>query len=339
MTRRGFAAAVLGAIAWSSAGTASAQSKEDLTRASDLFKEGKALLKDGNDADACARFAESKALAPAVGVTLYLADCLQRIGKTASAWTEFRSAETLAREHHDKRADLAQHRAEALEPTLDRLTIRVSPALANASVLVACDGKAVSSSDWGVALPVDPGNHLILARAGGLLRAFQAHVDDSTPTASIDIDDLHEEKPAAHTPAARAEPLSPTESTASEPEKLAAAPGDSRRLLFSLALAGAGAVGIGVGLEFGAMAKSDRNKSDDGPCNVADFCTSQGLALRHQAINEALVSTIAVGAGVVALGAGAIVLLVTPHSSRPSAVVVAPAPVAGGAAAILHGQF
>ena len=98
-------------------------------------------------------------------------------------------------------------------------------------------------------------------------------------------------------------------------------------------------LGIGIGLEFGAMARSDRDKSNAGPCNAADFCDSQGLALRHQAINEALVSTLTAGAGVVALGAGAIVLLVTPHGSRASAVVVAPAPVAGGAAAILRGQF
>jgi hypothetical protein len=98
-------------------------------------------------------------------------------------------------------------------------------------------------------------------------------------------------------------------------------------------------VGIGIGLEFGAMARSDRDKSNDGPCDAADFCTSQGLALRHQAINEALVSTLATGAGIVALGAGAIVLLVTPHASRPSALVVTPTPVAGGAAAILRGHF
>jgi hypothetical protein len=336
--RRAFAPAALLTVACLTAGTANAQSKEDVARANDLFNEGKALLKSGSDADACARFADSKQLAPAVGVTLYLADCLQRIGKTASAWTEFRSAETLARQRNDKRADLAHRRAQALEPTLDRITIRVSPALASAAVQVACDGKPVASSDWGVALPVDPGNHLVLARADGLLRAFQAHVDDGTPTASVDIDELGEEKPVAAAATPRSEPVDPLESTASTPD--AATPHtDKGRLWLSLGLAGAGAVGIAVGLEYGAIARSDRDKSNAGPCNAADFCTAQGLSLRHDAINEALVSTLVFGAGVAALSAGAIVMFVGPHPSKAGAVTLTPTPVAGGAAALVQGRF
>ena len=97
-------------------GPARAQSKDDLARADTLFKEGVARLKQGDDAAACSRFAESKELAPAVGVSLYLADCLQRVGKPASAWREFRSAEALAIERKDKRASLAHHRAEVLAP-------------------------------------------------------------------------------------------------------------------------------------------------------------------------------------------------------------------------------
>ncbi len=335
--RREFAAAALLTVGCLT-GTANAQSKEDIARANDLFNQGKALLKDGSDADACARFADSKQLAPAVGVTLYLADCLQRIGKTASAWTEFRSAETLARQRNDKRADLAHRRAQALEPTLDRITIRVSPALASAAVQVACDGKPVASSDWGVALPVDPGNHLVLARAGGLLRAFQTHVDDGTPTASVDIDELGEDKPVAAAATPRSELVDPLESTA--PASEAATPhSDKARLWLSLGLAGLGVAGIAVGLEYGAIARSDRDKSNAGPCNAADFCTSQGLTLRHDAINEALVSTVAFGAGVAALSAGAIFMFVAPHAPKSSAVTVTPTPVAGGAAALVQGRF
>src|SRR5882672_9354066 len=78
---------------------------EELARADSLFNAAKALLDSGQYVDACAKFAESKRLAPGLGVTLYLADCYERIGRTASAWTEFLSAEGLARQRNDKRAD------------------------------------------------------------------------------------------------------------------------------------------------------------------------------------------------------------------------------------------
>ena len=331
-----FAATVLAGLvaSLSAEGTARAQSKDDIAQADALFGEGKTLLKAGDDAGACTRFAESKRLAPAVGVTLYLADCLQRIGKTASAWAEFRSAETLARERNDKRADLAQHRALALASSLDRVTIVVGQALAQDDVRIARDGKAVPE-EWGVAVPVDPGDHLIVARSGQLTRAFEAHVDANGPMAVIHIDELGE-TPAAPAPV---QPLASPTPGASEGEKPAPSGIDTQRLLISLGLAGAGAVGVGIGLGFGLMAKSDRDQSNAGPCNAADQCNAYGLTLRHDAINEALISTLAFGAGALALGACAVVAFVIPHGPKGSGVTVAPAPVAGGGGALVQGRF
>src|SRR5271168_2029092 len=113
---------------------------EDLARADSLFNAAKALLDSGQYVDACAKFAESKRLAPGLGVTLFLADCYERIGRTASAWTEFLSAEGLARERNDKRADVARQHAEALEPKLDRLTIQIAPAVPRVGLTLLRDG-------------------------------------------------------------------------------------------------------------------------------------------------------------------------------------------------------
>ncbi len=330
--RRRFAAIVFAATSLA-AGSAYAQSPEDTARADALFNEGKALLKDGNDADACARFAASKQLDPAVGVTLYLADCFQRIGRTASAWTEFRSAETLARDRRDKRADLARRRAQALEPALERITIEVAPSLAQTSLQISRDGKPVPPEEWGVAVPVDPGDHAIVARSGRMLRAFEAHVDANDPTTSIRIEQLSEEKPVV------AETVPRPEATTSNAEKPAPSAIDAKRLWISLGLVGAGAVGIGVGLGFGIMAKSDRDESNAGPCNSADQCSAKGLSLRHEAINEALVSTIAFAAGAAALGASAVLAFAIPHGSKGTGLVVTPARVTGGAGALVQGRF
>ncbi len=118
------------------------------------------------------------------------------------------------------------------------------------------------------------------------------------------------------------------------------APGiDARRLWISLGLVGVGAVGIGVGLGFGIMAKSDRDESNAGPCNSTDQCSAKGLSLRHEAINEALVSTVAFVAGGVALASSAVLALVLPHGSKTTGLVVTPAPVIGGAGALVQGRF
>ena len=123
---------------------ARAQSKDDIARADALFNAAKALTDSGQYADACAKFAESKRLAPGLGVTMYLADCYEHIGRTASAWTEFRAAEGLARARNDKRADVARQHAQALEPKLDRLTISVAPSVPRVGLIILRDGVPVT---------------------------------------------------------------------------------------------------------------------------------------------------------------------------------------------------
>jgi hypothetical protein len=336
MMRRTLSVAGLASVVLAT-GTADAQSKEDLAFADALFHQGVALLKQGDDADACARFAQSKELAPAVGVTLYLADCLQRVGRSASAWREFRSAEALAIERKDKRAALAHRRAEALTSALARVTIHVAPSMAD-SVRISLDGAAVPRDDWETAIPVDPGSHTVVARSGSQERVFEAFVDANRTTASVEIDPLPDENvvPVAHpaeTPHAGA-----TDRDAATEHPAEVAPG-SRRVWISVGLATLGAVGIGIGAGFGIAAKSARDESNAGPCDASDHCTASGLSLRHAAINDALASTIAFGAGAAALGASVIFTFAIPHGAKGSNVTVAPAAVAGGAGALVRGAF
>jgi hypothetical protein len=72
---------------------ARAQSADASTQADAAFKEAQRLHAAGDDASACPKYAESKRLAPEVGVTLHLADCYAKTGKSASAWNEFQEAE------------------------------------------------------------------------------------------------------------------------------------------------------------------------------------------------------------------------------------------------------
>lgn len=346
MRRRALAAATV-ALAGLMPGIARAQpTADDVARADQAFTAGKKLLQQGNDAEACAQFAESKSLAPAVGVTLYLADCYQRIGKTASAWTEFRSAETLANERHDRRAALARSRALALAPALSSVTVSVSPDRDPTSLVITCDGHPIARDAWGTAVPLDPGDHVVVARSGALHRTFDVHVDAKTPTATVEVDQLDGESPKV-TPPAEAEPTeatapsssdSATASTDDEAPRPTASGGDSSRLWVSLGLAGVGVAGVTVGTILGLMARSDRDASNAGPCDAADRCNQKGLSLRKDAINEAWGSTAAFAVGAVALGASVVVAFVVPH--KPSGpVVVSAAPMANGAGAFVRTSF
>jgi serine/threonine-protein kinase len=342
--RRAFIACAL-AAAFAAPATAKAQSKDDIARADALFNAAKALTDAGQFADACAKFAESKRLAPGIGVTLYLADCYEHIGRTASAWTEFRSAEGLARERSDKRADVARAHAEALEPKLDRLTITVAPTIPQAGLQVLRDGVAVTTEELGLPSPVDPGDHAVVVSAPGhAARTFNAHVGPEAPSATVHIDSL-DEPTAAPVPVPVPIPVPPPPTPVPTPLPVipetpppAADTGATRRVI-GLGVGALGVIGIGIGSAFGIIAKSRFDQTNVSQCNATDHCTTPGLAGRQDAEHAATASNLGFTIGAVLLAGGAaLYFTATKHSAR-TGVVVAPAPMVGGGGALLRATF
>jgi hypothetical protein len=316
-----------------------AQSKDDVARADALFNAAKALTDSGQYADACAKFAESKRLAPGLGVTMYLADCYEHIGRTASAWTEFRVAEGLARARNDKRADVARQHAQALEPKLDRLTIEIAPSVPRVGLSILRDGLPVSTEELGLAVPVDPGDHAVIVSAPGHSpRTLNAHVGPEAPNATVRVDSLDDAATAAvpaPAPAPTGSAPAPTPETPGEGDD----PGRTRRLI-GLAGMGVGVVGLGVGAVFGLLAKGALDSSNsNGHCSASDHCDSTGLADRQDASSKATLSTVFFIVGGV-VGAGGVVLYLTaPSAASTAAVTLAPAPMAGGGGALVSGSF
>ncbi len=350
LMRRALGAATL-ALAGLAPRHAAAQTKDDVARAEAAFNAAKALTDAGQYQDACAKFAESKRLAPGVGVTLYLADCYERIGRTASAWTEFRSAEGQARERNDKRAEVARGRAQALEPKLNRVTITVAPTVPLTGLQVLRDGLPVEQEERGLAVPVDPGDHVVVVSSPGHVpRTVKAHVGPESPTATVAIDSLGERTgaspepspppmPAAAAPPGPAAPTAmPAAMGAAPPGRPAEDPGQTRRWL-GLGVAGAGVIGVGIGSAFGIMAKGKLDQSNGSHCDSTDHCDPTGLSWRKDAQSDALASTVLFVAGGVALAAGVVLYVTAPRASAASAIVVAPAPLAGGGGAIVRTSF
>jgi len=344
--RQALSAAVLATVVATPA-AAYAQSKEDLADADALFNAAKAMLDAGQYADACGKFAESKRLAPGLGVTLYLADCYERIGRTASAWTEFKTAEGLARARSDQRAEVARGRAQALEPKLERLTVIVAPTVPRAGLRVLLDGAPIAPEEWGLAVAVDPGDHVVVASAPDHAdRTVPVHVGPEAPTATARIDSLDAPAALPKAPGAQTSAPIPLAAAPGPPPSLPAPetsnssdPGAVNRWL-GIGVGVLGVVGIGVGSAFGLDARSKLQQSNVSDCNSSDHCNPDGLALRKEAGDSASLSSVFFVLGGVAIAGGAALYITAPHApSGVAALTLAPAPLPGGGCALLRGTF
>jgi hypothetical protein len=313
-------------LAGLSSGSARAQGTADEVRAQTLFDVARQLRDGGQLADACPMFARSKELALGVGVTLHLADCYERMGRTASAWDQFRQAETLAHERGDeKRADVARERARALEPRLERLTVAASSAPHDGwQVLV--DGAALPASMWNLALALDPGDHVVTVTAPGRpTRTLRAHLDAAISLAIVTIDE-----PTA--PASVAMAIAPPAPEPVAAESAAPPQGQpiSARTWLGAGLVAVGLTGVGFGTAFLVRRSQLMNNSNacDTPQNEDD---------------TAVAATIAFAAGGTALLSAFVLFLSAPTSMqgpRPAmGWSLAPAPLRGGGGAVVRASF
>jgi len=321
---------------------AGAQVPTDSAKAEALFREANRLLAKSLYPEACAKFAESKRLEPGIGVTLYLGDCYERVGRTASAWAEFSAAQDAAHLVHDSRARLARDRAAHLEARLSKVVLVVAPGAEVFGLEMTQDGAAIGRAQWGIALPVDPGDHHFGATAPGHRAWAQAvHVADGPITATVDVPALPLDPPpiapVITTPAPAAQ--RPEEPPLAQPER--SADGSPQRVL-GLATLGAGIAAVGAGTIFGLAAKSKVESSNaNGQCNASDHCDAQGLATRSDGMRDATISTIAFAVGAGALVGGSLLYLMAPQAraGAPSPVGISGTLGPGGARVIAAVRF
>jgi len=145
-----------------------AQSPTGVALAETLYQQARDLASEGRYDEACPKFEESYRLDPATGTLLNLASCHENQGKFASAWFEYLDAVTMARrDGRPDRVSFAQGRLSELDPKLSRLTIVVSPAADYPGLELELDGARIGPAARGVQTPVDPGSHVVEARAPG----------------------------------------------------------------------------------------------------------------------------------------------------------------------------
>ncbi len=307
-----------------------------------LFEDARALVAAGNYAEACPKFAESERLGPSVSTLLNLANCWEKVGRTATAWATYREAASAANAagRKDYLATALKH-ADGLAPKLARLTVTVSqPA---PGLEVKRDGVVVESAEWGTGIPVDTGSHSIEASAPGR-KSWQAALDvaQDGAQAAVTVPALEEAPAEPAPPAAAPSAASPAAPPVTPPITEERVGGGGTQRAIGGVVAGLGVVGLGIGTAFAIIAKNKYNDSKaNGQCPTdPNICDTTGVSERNDARSDGNIATVAFAAGAAALVAGGVIWLTAGHAmhlaSAPSAPIEV-SPTLGGVMA--RGSF
>jgi serine/threonine-protein kinase len=318
-------------------------SASDKAAAEALFDQGVRLMKQNSFAEACPKLEESDRIDPAVGTLLYLGECYERVGKTASAWATFREAASLATNSNQAdRARVAAARAQDLEPKLSRLSVELAPDVAAIPGVVVKRGtQRLEPSLYGTQLPVDPGEYKIEVTAPGYEPwRTPIKVEGGGASASVRVPALvksSEPLNASPSPPASATP-SNVGAPPAEPLPARRSDGLSTQQTFGLVVGAIGVVGVGVGSYFGIRALK-KNSDAETHCPNSGLCNDlEGVELTEDAKDLAVFSNIAFAAGGLLLGTGAVLYLTGGHSSADRVTLV---PILGpsSAGANVMGRF
>lgn len=275
-----------------------------------LFEEARAAMSAGSYDIACARFRDSDKLDPAVGTRFNLADCEERRGRVATAWSSFRGvAAELGPD--DDRKPIAEERAKALEPRLPYLTLQRT-SMTPAGVRVLLDGVELGEASIGVALPMDPGTHqlVLLSGSGGEQQRSSFTLREGQHT-SLPVRVFV--KPAA--PPAELEPAS---------SQRDASGSLSTRRVWMIVAGGVGLAGVTAGAVTGVITLDKKSTANRNCDDALQLCNQTGADANRSGKAFAVASSVSFGVGIAGLATAAYLWLTEPqpapqvaHSSTP----------------------
>lgn len=281
-----------------------------------LYRQGRALLREGKTALACPLLEESLRLDPQGGAALAAGECHEAAGKLALALARYQDALAAARRRRPDREREITARIDALSPRLAWITLSpASSALAGFSLSL--DGVALGVGSFGVPLPLDPGPHSLRASAPGHLpRDLSVTLRQgerlSAPIPALDpvpaAPPASSSAPAPLAPPS-AEPPAPPAASSQATSPPVAAPTPARRPL-ALGLGGGAVLLAAVG---GALLVRAHTQAADAQSRCFPTCEAGGgQSLYRQSLttqNVAIASLI--GASALAVG-GAVVWFSAP---------------------------
>jgi tetratricopeptide (TPR) repeat protein len=263
-----------------------ADSSGDAEAARALFRSGRGLAAEGKYEQACPKFEQSLKLDPGLGTKFNLADCYERLGKTATARTLFLDVASLARQAgQSDREQVAAARAKDLEPQLHTLTIDVPSKPTGLTIFR--DGKEVLPSQWGAPQPVDPGKYELHVTAPGKkdwVKSVEVPRSGDLTVSVPELDDPEAEAPGAAPAAGEEKRAAPAPAN---DETLSSAPaGAPTDLTIPLIVYG----GLGAGAVLGATALIlYKSANDDAAaiCPTDVNCSHDDIRRHQELVNDA----------------------------------------------------
>jgi tetratricopeptide (TPR) repeat protein len=321
----GFASLLSVLAVASFAAHASAQLAPDPATARVLFEEGTKLLDKGDWDGACPKFDASLSMKPSVSALLNIAKCHDHAGKLTAAADDLRRAlvlneDTAAQARKRELADYATEALRALEERIPKLRIVATDP--PPSLQITRDGAPLPATALGVSLPMDPGDHVIIASAPGR-RTDTMHVV-LAEKATLDVTIQLAEEAAVVAPAP-ASPLTPTP----PPPPRSGAPAWAWAT---------GAVGLALGGVAIYFAVDGAGANCGGPCttpqfNQADVDSLNARRHRDLAGGLALGGLGAIGIAIGAWGIG------SARRAPASALLLQPLATQGRAGVAMGGRF
>ncbi len=272
-------------------------------------------------AEACPKFEESLRLYSSLNTEYFLADCYEHVGKTATAWADYLEVAEKARAAGEtSKEKRARERARLIEAQVSHLTIQVTNAGAS-GLEIERDGVEVGRGQWGVAMPVDAGDHVVVASSPGRIGAtLRVAVKGDGDNASVVVPELAVvPTDSMRTIGAGAAAPAPSGASPSEGESTDTthANGGGRRAA-GWVVGGAGVVGMGVGGLLGLVAKSSYESAPGcaGTVCQGDDAGRSGFKQRESARATGNVATAVVLGGGALAGLGVILWLTAPNEQR-----------------------
>ncbi|MFO0761078.1 MAG: hypothetical protein U0359_31660 [Byssovorax sp.] len=297
-----------------------------------IFAQAQQAMAERDFATACPKLAEVTRLLPGkIGALLTLAECYEGWGKVASAKAAYEAAERAASAAGDARVVEARDKARLLATRVPRLTVIVPPAMKSwPGLSVRRDDLEMGAPQWGEALPIDPGRHVLRATAPGK-KAWSTTVEVvEGGVGSIEVPMLGDAAAVETTPPAT------TDTPSGAPVKT-----------WVWVSGGAGIALLGVAAGFGidgllAKGRIEQHCGTDytRPCRetTAQYDFTSDVAHKNRGL---AVFIGAGGAGAIAIGA-AVVGLVGGRSEKKAArpwIRTAPVVTAGEAGWVIQGGF
>lgn len=309
----------------------SSASAQDLAAADTLFNKGIADMKAGRFDIACPAISESYRLDPRPGTLFALAECQAKAGKIASAVARYddylRMCQQLLpaqRNQHLKRMEIASRQKEVLTPDVPLLTLTLS-ASSPQGTSVKRDDVVLGEPSFGVALPVDPGEHVITVQAPGQLPAEQRvniargekkliELEGKAASTVLPVGPPPVPVPqAVYTAPTMGSRAQPDQSPSSVPTMATTSPVTSGRRIGTYVVGGFGLAGIAVGAAAGGLVLGKKPIIEE---NCVDInCNKEGKEAADYAQSIGLVSTVGFLTGAACLIAGTVLIVTEPRSS------------------------